>query len=393
MTAAMSDKMNSLDPVTVTCVTEYAEFRKLEHSWSELHDDSIFPSIYNSFLMIDESIKAYGEGDTQLRIFVLQAGERLIAIFPLELKLAKWKKLSFNEYKPTCDHECVDKPYPVIRHGYHDVAWRTIMRHLRRNRNEWQCLSLREVPASLPTLENLPRICREVGLICQRVPYDSSPLINLNTDWGSFLRKHRSLRRKLKRLERDFGERFRFEVIDNNWEWCLRQYNALEKKTWKHESGIDTDEKTKSFYHGLLGQLDYTNKLVFGFIFVDDKVIAADITYLHGDTAYFAHACFDPEYHRYSPSMVCSAFMLRHFYDTAYKTGDYLCGYAHYMNSWSDAIVETSHVHIFRPGLAVALRLSGRRAKKILAWLKSRLPFPKKTEARDPAAIDARAPQ
>lgn len=361
--------------ITVDCITNYAEFQALQNDWDELHQNSIFPSIYNTFLFLDESIKAFSTDNTELRIYLLkkESNQQIIAIFPFQISFDRWHRLPYNELGMACVNDNLDKPYPVIREGHHDITWQILIETLKQSPKDWQHLFLRDIPTFLPTLKCLPEYCQNSGLVYQSVFDTTGPRINLNGDWDTFFRKHRSLKRKCKRLDKDFGDRVRFEIIENNWEWCLEQYNKVERKTWKAESGIDSNANTRAFYQSVLAKLSEQRRLIFGFLFIDDKIIAAEIVYLHQDTAYFPHACFDPEYQQYSPSMIGNAWMLRHLYETPYQIGDYLCGYANYMNSWSDEIVETYDIYIYRLGPVVLLRLGFSKIRQVLRAIKKRL--------------------
>ncbi len=351
--------------VSIKCLETDEDIFSLKTSWEELHKNSVVSSVYNSFVFIFESIQAFKNSQITHKVFTLTDDNtsQLIAIFPLQKLREKWKFIPFSSYQYTALNDFMDKPFPVIRNGFHDRSWQAFFLHLKNNVIDWSHLSLRDIPASYPVLELLPKICRENDFI-YNIEYDSdNPQINLAGDWNKFWLKHRNLRKKTRKLEKDFGDRLSFVVFEDNWQWCLDQYIELERKTWKKGLGVSRDERTISFYTQLCKQLNDSDNVIFGFMSVDDQLISAEIAYPYGDTVYFPQACFDPAYKKYSPSMVSTGYLIRYLMGKDYSRGDYLCGYAHYLNSWSDSIIQTYEIDIYNKRPVVRLIFTLRSIK------------------------------
>jgi len=81
---------------------------------------------------------------------------------------------------------------------------------------------------------------------------------------------------------------------------------------------------------------------------------------------YFSDGCYDQAYNKYSPGMVSTSFFIKHFYGNIYKKGDFLCGYAGYLDGWSDSLVKTHRIDVYNKGLKVRVIFGVRILRKIL---------------------------
>jgi len=294
-----------------------------------------------------------------------------MAIFPLQKYKESWISIPFNSLETTALNEIVDKPFHVIRTGFHDMCWKVLFSHLKNNVADWDHLFLQEIPSSYPVLELLPEICRKQNLIYQ-VEFDSmSTELSVEGNWNDFWLKHKTMRRNVNKLERVFEERLSFTVHDNNWQQCLDQYIELENKTWKKGLGVTKDDETINFYKRFCERLDATGNLKFGFLTVDDQPISAIIAYTHNDTVYFPQGCFDPAYKKYSPNMINISYFLKYFYGTSYKKVDFLCGYADFVNKWSDSEIKTYEVDIYIKRPIVRLVIAEQALIKSIGLLKT----------------------
>lgn len=356
--------------ISIKCVETDEEILALKSSWEELHENSIAPSIYNSFVFIYESIQAYKYSEVTKKIFTLTDDEthQLLAIFPMQQYENAWHFIPFNTLETTALNEIMDKPFPVIRTGFHDISWRVFFTHLKDNISDWHHFFLRDVPFSYPVLQLLPEICEELNLEYQ-VNYDSvSTEISIEGEWDDFWQQQRTMRRNMNKIEREFGDRLAFTVHDDKWQWCLDKYIELENKTWKKGLGVTADEETIAFYYRFCEKLNAAGQLKFGFMTVDDQLITATIAYApHGDTVYFPQGCYDPAYKKYSPNMVNLTYFLKYFYGTTYKKVDFLCGYAGFLSKWADAEIKTYDINIYNNRPIVRLMLAGHAMESKIA--------------------------
>jgi CelD/BcsL family acetyltransferase involved in cellulose biosynthesis len=172
--------------------------------------------------------------------------------------------------------------------------------------------------------------------------------------------QHKKMRKKKRRMQRDFKDLLHFSINQRDWQWCLKQYASLEEKSWKKgKVGISKNLETLNFYTRLFKRLHAAGDLYFGILTVDDVPVSAEIAYTCNKTVYFCHGCYDQAFKKYSPGMVSTSFFLEYFFNTNYTRGDFLCGFAGYLNDWSDTIIATNRIDIFnkRPGIQMMFAL------------------------------------
>lgn len=359
--------------ISIKCIESLEEIHSLRTLWEELHKDSIVSSIYNSFLFIYESIQVFENNEVTKKIFTLtdDTTNQLIAIFPLQQYKNTYNFIHLYSLETTALNNIMDKPFPIIRNGFHDVCWQAFFSHLKTDISDWDHMHFRDVPSSFPALELLPKICKQHDLVYQ-VDYDTiSTEIDVEGKWDDFWNKHRTVRRNTRKLEKKFGDRLAFTIHDGNWKWCLDQYIALENKTWKKGMGVTENDKSILFYNRFCERLSKTKQLQFGFLTIDDVPIAGVIAYTHDDTVYFPQGCYDPAYKKYSPNMVNISSFLKYYFDTNYKNVDFLCGYADFVNKWTDMEIKTYDINIYKKRPAVQLLLAGQTfSKSVIGFIR-----------------------
>ncbi len=338
-----------LSKVNVQCFESHQAVAELEETWNELHKNCTAPSVYNGFNFVYESIRHFYDKDVTTKVFTLTDSETnlLLAVFPLQHLSSFWYIFKINTYEYTALDE-VDKPYPVIRDGYFEICWNAFLLHLKESVSNWDHLQLIELPDSYSELNLLPDICAEQDFIYRVNPSKQGPIVSLEGSWDEYWSQHKKMRKKIRKMEKEFGDQLVFEVHNNNWNWCIDQYIKLEQKSWKKgKIGISSNPQNETFYRRLFERLEATENLQFGFLSVNGELVSGEIAYTMNDTVYFCHGCFDQAYNKYSPGMVSTSFFIKHFYGGRYKAGDFLCGYANYLNDWSDSLMKTYKIDIF----------------------------------------------
>ncbi len=355
----------STNIISIKCLEQIEDIFELKKSWNELHQSCTAPSIYNGFDFVYESLRSFTGEKISNKIFTLTdiSSNQLIAIFPMQQIQLRWHIFRFNSYDYAAMDE-IDKPYPVIRHGYFENCWSAFIHHIKNNVSDCDHLHLIEMPSNNQEIEMLPSICSEHNLIFKIYPDEQCPIISLDGDWDEYWSQHRKMRKKIRKIEKDFEGRLKFTVHTDNWEWCLNQYIELEQKSWKKgKVGISKNKFSINFYKRFCEKLNTSGNLQFGFLTIDDELVSAEIAYTQGNTVYFCHGCYDNNHKKYSPGMASTSYFIKHFYNSKYSRGDYLCGYAGYLNNWSDSVIKTNSLDIYRKNTKMCSMLAARSIK------------------------------
>jgi len=355
-----------LSHIKIQCLEKPQDLINFQATWNELHKNCTAPSIYNGYDFIFESINVFFSHDVKLKIYILSDinSNQILAIYPLQRITTLWYFLKINTYEYTALDE-IDKPYPLIRQGHLKSCWNAFLQHLKQNVPDCHHLQLIEIPQTYPEIELLPKICEEQDFIYRINPDKQGPIINLDGEWNDYWAQHKKMRKKQHAILNKFKDRITFIIHNKDWEWCLEQYIKLEQKSWKNgKVGLSTNAQTIMFYQHLFKRLHQSNRLYFGFLVIDNNLISAEIAYTLNDKVYFCHGCYDQSYKKHSPGMVSTSLFIKHFYGKNFKFGDFLCGYAGYLNNWANIIIKTDTIEIYNKGIKMRIIFGLRILKK-----------------------------
>jgi len=366
-----------LEQFRVDCLKDYEQILPLETEWEALHLNCTKPSFYNSFDFLYSAAHFLLENKADLRLFSVRnkTTNELIALFPFEETSFRWYFLKVKALEFTALQE-VDKPFPVIKEGHTTKAWQALFLYLKTDFTGWDALNLLELDESCPEMKLFPALCRDHGFTQVTTECREGPLINLNKEWESFSSAHPKMRKKIRAMEKAYGDKLTFEFVADDWRKGYELYTQLEQKSWKKgEVGITKNPVSESFHKFLFERCAKNDKIAFGFLMVDGEPVSAEIAYCQGDAVYFCHGCYDEKFKKYSPGMVSTSFFLKHFFTSSYLKGDFLSGFANYLNAWSDEILRTKHVEILNASLFTRVVRFSRYLKRHIRAVIAKLPL------------------
>lgn len=346
---------------------------RYKEEWDTLLDQSSRPTIYSSFDYIYTSCIHF-KGDEEVYFLFLREAStgELVAIFPIsvwniEFFGVQLVSLTYGITTYKCD---IDKPYAIIKKDYEETCWKRYRDYFKKENRAWDIL----------LHDELTEISYLNGHVKKLFPFPFywtkakagplSPMVCLGGEWDDFWRAHGNMRRKNRRLEKKIGAAFSYRVTSDpaDVERCLNEYIAVEAMGYKAGEGV-SNEENQIFYHDLLPKLAQKGQVFFGMMYDGSNVISAEISYTYLDRVYFALGTYNPEYASCSPGTVSTSRFIQYFYGKGYKEGDFLAGFAHYVNPWACRQEKTTDVVIRRMGWKnwyVAARYIGRMIKNKL---------------------------
>ena len=349
------------------------EIINLEQEWKQLHPNSSQPSIYNSFDFIYQSIQHFQHPNITPFILTIRLDNELIGLFYLQSDIEKRMGIKVRVLE-FCALDEIDKPSPVIHVNHLSKVWGEFFNYLSQQ-TDWDIVSLIEQEES--ALKHLIHHANENGFIHRINPDKQGPILHLNQSWDKFWLDHKKMRKKLYKIEKDFKDKVDFKIKDGSE--LLDDYINIEQSSWKSgKLGISKSPKTLDFYQEIAFNLRHN--FVIGILYIDGKPVSGEIAYTQNDRVYFCHGCYSEEYNQYSPGMISTTLFIKHFMNESdYNHGDFLCGYAGYLNAWSDQIIQTHRIDIYRPNWVTRLFFTLRLINKITPTFMKR--FAKVTHA------------
>ena len=340
-------------------ITTVEDLCALREEWNELLTRCAYQSFYLRHEFFYHGVQAFKKPNAHLLIFMVRQvdDDRLIAIFPMQKSKLNQFHISLDliEYAVTDE---IDKPFPLLDQHCEKLAWAAFSQYFREVETAWDLMHFMEIHpdllSSLHIQAEFPPPAYHLHLYADA----KCPIVALDGEWQNFFAQHKKMRKKIRTLEKIFGNRMSFEVFDatDDWEARLNEYMVLESKSWKAgKVGTSSSIKNRIFHTSLLGSLAAENMFRFGFLYIDQELISAEIAYVMDDKVYFCQGTFDLAFGQYSPGMVSTSLFIKYFYGKGFREGDYLCGYAHYINAWAKEIVQTYELMIHHHSLKVRL--------------------------------------
>ncbi|WP_372845223.1 GNAT family N-acetyltransferase [Pontiella sp.] len=323
----------------------------LEPEWEALLRDSVRPTLFSSFDYVQTSLRHLKGGGEVFYLLFREAGSgKLLALFPLSLWNQRVHRVALRVVMhalppPTTE---ADKPCPIIHRDHEAECWARFADYFRNDFRAWDMMVLDELIATSHLPGNAERLFPFPGYWTRSKPGPDSPIVKLDGEWEDFWNRHRKLRKKCGRLERRI-ENLSYRVTGDpaDVEPCLKAYIETEQASWKEGEMVARHHR---FYEELLPKLAAKGQLWFGMMHDAAKVVSVEVAYAYLDKVYFCHGTFLPEYGEHSPGMVNSCWFVRHFHGKGFSEGDYLAGFADYVNPWAHRLEQTRNVVVRRVG-------------------------------------------
>lgn len=320
--------------------------------WRALLDDAANTSIFLTpeFLLTALEQIPYRTEKAKTLVIRSQTNKQLLGLFFFRNTWTKWKLLHFNMVEYTVVDE-VDQPYPIIHRDYESEIWQLVLDYFYQHKSEWDLFDFMELPPASPLPEVIASSFKLPLFTYRQKPDTKGPVIDLAQSWDNFAAQHKKMRKKMRKMARDYGDDFEFKFYNGaDYETHLNQYIELEQKSWKgkYKIGISKSEIITHFYQHLFKRLAQQKSLFFGFIYIKGKLVSGEIAYAYKDTIYFSHGSFDPAYQKYSPGMVSTALFIKKLCGQQYRRGDFLTGFASYINPWAKEFTETQRLTVFK---------------------------------------------
>lgn len=344
---------------------------ELETEWEALLQRSTRPSIYASLDYLHTTCSHFRQ---QEEVFLLLMREEdsgeLRAIFPISI----WDNPIYGVHVRTVEHGIlttytdVDKPYPIIDAEQEQRCWERFAHYLKREYRNWDAIVYKEIIRESYLTEKLKALFPLPGYWVKSEAGPESPIVKLDGEWDDFWEKHSNLRKKSRRLEKKIGKGFRYRISSDpaDVEECLAAYIDVEMSGWKAGEGV-SKPASQTYYRELLPKLAAKGQVFFCLMYDGDNVMTAELSFAYQQRVYFALGTYNDDYKKLSPGSVSAGKCIEFFFGKGYVDGDFLAGYASYINDWASEIDRTSNYTIRRLRLKTLYLAACHLKRKLLS--------------------------
>ncbi|QBG48756.1 GNAT family N-acetyltransferase [Verrucomicrobia bacterium S94] len=344
----------------------------LEEIWEQLLQESVRPTLFASFDYVQISIRHLNRGEEVFYLLMREEDNdgRLLAIFPLCIRKRKEHGVRLNVVMHALPPQTteVDKPCPIIHKDYEAACWEAFADYMKKEFRAWDIIDLEELIAGSYFPKHVNALFKMPTALPRVKKGPDSPMVDLSVSWEDFWGHHRKLRKKCGRLERRI-EQLRHEITNDSKDIirCLENYIEVENISWKEGEMVAYH---RDFYADLLPKLAEKGRVWFSTLYDGDTLVSLEMAYTYLDRVYFCHGTYAPDYAVHSPGMVNSSWFIRHFCGGAYAEGDYLAGFASYVDPWAYRQEHTRQVVVYRTGWKLGALLLFHAARKVKFFIK-----------------------
>ena len=347
--------------IVVEKIEDPGRFAALRHDWDGVLADSASDSVFLTWEWMHTWWKHLAE-DRRLHLLALWRGTELVALAPLALRSARWRRLLPFRALEFLGAGSVGSDYldVLVRRGWETQALGALARYLKEHS---AVLELSRVKRAGAHAGQLARALQPSGWIHTLSATDVCPYIDLTgLDWASYLARlgpsHRyNVRRRLRKLNQRWRVRLERTESEAQRHAALLELVRLHQLRWRElgQPGVFPDRALVAF-HDEFSQLALERGWLRLFVLTaDDQPVAGLYGLRYRDTFLFYQSGFDPAWRRHSVGLITMALAIRHAIEEGAATFDFLRGDEAYKALWTHTHRELVRIDLFPPTVRGAL--------------------------------------
>lgn len=304
-------------------ITSYERFVGTKKDWNTLLSRSGQNSPFLSHQWFDAWWQCFGQDGELEILFFWDGQDSLAGIAPLMISGAVLRFMASHEVTDYCDFiSCVD-----YRNEFYEHLWD----HFQKDFSKFSCVELINIPESSPTLSSLRGLAAKHDWEHETLESEIAPFLILPGSYDEFMqnlgRKNRhELRRKTRKWE-SLGN-IRIERITES----EKLSSAIEKFVFLHKASSPSKQEfwqkqgMAQFFYEMVHLFASESWAELHMLYVEDRSIAALLSFPYEDTVYFYNVAYDKEYSVYSPGFFLFDHAIKLAITEGKKAADFLRG-------------------------------------------------------------------
>jgi len=279
-------------------ITTYERFVAVKKEWNTLLFRSGQNSPFLTHQWFDAWWKCFGQnGELEILFFWDDSGS-LAGIAPLMVFDAALRFMASHEVTDYCDFiSCVD-----YRNEFYEHLWD----HFQVDFSRFSFVELINIPESSPTLSSLCGLAARQEWEYEAHESESAPILILPGSYDELMqnlgRKNRhELRRKTRKWESLGNIRIERITESEKLSPAIKKFVSLHKASSPAKQEFWQKPGMTEFFYELVHLFASESWAELHMLYVEDRSIAALLSFPYEDTEYFYNIAFDREYSAYSP--------------------------------------------------------------------------------------------
>lgn len=367
--------------LSIRVIGSLDEFGRLASDWTDLLDVSESRGIFLTWEWLYQWARQYLGGNRLWILVVVDEDDRVRGIVPLYIRFVRpnhvmgYREIVFLGTEEVCSSYLDVIAEPAYK--------RTVLQRLyqflfQEAADEWDVLTLEEIPAESSTIETLMDTFEETGKVIEILRTTCCPVIHLPrscADYRRTLSAHSryNLQRKSKALQRLGAVSYRHIEKGAEVAEGFDAFVRLHEKRWTLNGaggGAFSRERFLTFHQNLVKVFAEKGWLTLSLLTLDDQPIAGIYGFVYSETYYFYLPGFDPDSASHaSPGMLVLARRIEQAIEEGHGLFDLLRGQADYKARWANDMRRSLTIRAYnRSSRALFLKLveSARQVIKIV---------------------------
>jgi CelD/BcsL family acetyltransferase involved in cellulose biosynthesis len=197
-----------------------------------------------------------------------------------------------------------------------EATWAAVLDYLIDIRDQWDAIDFHSLPQFSPSHDTVQRLGAKHGLNFEVFPEDVCPVLELPSDWNTYLMSLRKkdrheLRRKVRKLEgRDDVRWYLVPPTDRaSLEEKMRVFLALHKQSGSDKAKF-MDAQMEAYFLDMARDLADTGWLDLAVLEVDGEPASAYLSFCYGDRLYLYNSGYTPRFAGYSAGVALLAYRI-----------------------------------------------------------------------------------
>ena len=331
--------------IRVHKISDLDDFRELKSDWDPLLSRSGADTIYLTFDWMYSWWKYFGS-DKNLRILVVSEDGRLIAIAPFYTHKSRMFGVLPSRSLSIIGSYGVSSEYLdiIVERAEEERACQAVSEYLiSRMGRDWDVLDFRRVPDDSTLQRLLVNRRNELGLSAIISREFECAHIELAPTWEDQLKSvskrfRKEIRKKRRLLSEQGDVAFRVCKDESDIESGFNELIRLHKKRWRSAGrpGSFGSDRYVRFHRDIASTLMKREKLLLGFLFVDDTPVAVKYGFMHNGVYYAHQGGWDPAWKDLSVGLTIQGMSIEYCIERGLKYYDFLTGGEQIKFRWTD---------------------------------------------------------
>lgn len=318
---------NLTQPTTTAQIyNDPSAFQQLKADWKSLFEQHGGWNLFLSWQWFDRWWSTLG-ANHELQLLTLRDKDRLVGVVPMMVETddAGRRRLALIGCDRTTDYGDM-----LVDPAYIPSLSETLADFVAGGFGRWQAVEFRSLPESSPLLTTFREAAHRRGLASNLYVSNSCPVVHLAPTWDDYLaaldKTHRhELRRKMRRSQAVGKQTLHSYTAPSEVAAALERFLRLHRAS-RPDKAAYWDETTVSFFEGMAQVFAEAGWLSLNFMRIDDRDVAATLSFSRGQRVMLYNSGLDPEYRTHSVGIALHAADIHQAIDQGKEWYDFLRG-------------------------------------------------------------------